>query len=94
MQVVGAELVVLAEHHGALGAELSAIDGDVGGEDGGDVGVQTLGGVAYALGKKGFESLVYLFDGEAAGVFAVRRALRLGQGRAVIWRGPLGVSTR
>ena len=78
MQVAGAELVVLAEHHGAFGAELSAVDGDVGGEDGGDVGVETLGGGADALGKEGFEALVYLLYGEAAGVLAGEEGTALG----------------
>ena len=90
MQVAGAELVILAEHHGALRAELSAVDGDVGGEDGGDVGVQMLGGVAYALGEKGLESLVYLFDGEAAGVFPAEEGAALGPGQGGNLKGAVG----
>ena len=76
------EDVVVAEHHGLFGAEDGGVEGDVGGEDGGDGLVE---GVNLALKERGeavLELPVDLFERKVPGFFAGEEcALRRIQGR-------------
>ena len=68
------EDMVAAEHHGSLGADPCAGDGDVADEDGGDVRLEVLELPGEVVGEALLETLGNLVDGEVPGIVAGEEA--------------------
>ena len=78
LQVSGHQHVVLAEHHGPFGTDGGAVDGKVGGDDGGNLGVQLPGPGVDGGGHAPFHFLAHFVDGLAAGILPAQQRAAAG----------------